>query len=361
MILADPIPVLSAQGSYYQVGLTIGKQMKPHLQVILAQAIKNVPKTVAWKEVQEESNRYLKFTQDVYPHYLSELQGIAAGADVDFVVLFASMCEELWDPHVWELEHYHSGKGCTDLAARGRATKDGSTLLAHTNDELPDHENHLVILKIQAEDEPEYLGVSSGGAAVTAGFNAAGIALTGNQVYPNDCKPGVPRQLMVRAIMGARRLGEALQTCVLPERASNYNNIVADASGEIFSMEGSATDMEAIYIKDDILAHANHYVSLPMREYEADRGEITNSLVRHHRAFRLLRESYGEITVETMMAIMKDHTNYPASICMHGINYRTAYSMVIQLNELRCWIGKGRPCEAQYFEYQLEPYQGSRA
>jgi isopenicillin-N N-acyltransferase-like protein len=334
--------------------------MKSHLEAIMKQAVQHVPAKITWQEIKEQSSQYLRYTQDIFPQYLSELHGIADGAGIDFEVLFAVMCEELWDPHVWDIEGFRTGKGCTDLAARGRATKDGSTLLAHTNDELPDHENHLVILKVQAEDDPEYLGVSSGGAAITAGFNAAGIGLTGNQVYPNDCKPGVPRQLMVRAIMGARRLGKALEICVLPERASNYNNIVADASGEIFSMEGSATDIEAIYIKDDILAHANHYVSPQMREYEADRSEITNSLIRHHRASRRLREMYGQIDVNSMMEIIQDHTNYPASICMHGINYQTAYSMVIQLNELRCWIGKGRPCETQYFEYSLSPYDGER-
>ena len=49
------------------------------------------------------------------------------GADVPFDEIFLRMRKELWVPSVW-------GKGCTDMAARGRATLDGSTLLAHTND-----------------------------------------------------------------------------------------------------------------------------------------------------------------------------------------------------------------------------------
>jgi len=280
---------------------------------------------------------------------------MANGSGIEFDDLFALVCEALWDPHNWVALKYMSPRGCTDIAARGRATQGGSTLLGHTNDQLPRHEEHLVILKIQAGDEPEFLGVSSGGAAITAGFNAAGIALTGNQLDSNDTKPGVPRLMLVRAILGSRRLGQALDICALPDRSSNYNNIIADVSGEIFSMEGSATDVEALYIQEDILAHANHYTSPPMRGFEVDRSALGDSLVRHNRAFRLLREKFGEITPETMMEILKDHANFPSSICKHGTITRTAYSIVIQLDQFRCWIGKGRPCEATFQEYRLEP------
>lgn len=352
----NQIPVITASGSHHDIGMVIGRTMKDHIAAILVQARKDLPPNIQWKDVLHQSKLYLTYSQAVYPQYIRELVGIADGADLPFEDLFALMCEVLWDSHIWQLGTHRPVRGCTDLVARGRATLDGSTLLAHTNDELPDHENHLVILKIQAEDEPEFLGVSSGGAAISAGYNAVGIGITGNQVDSNDSRPGVPRLLMVRAILAARRLGEAIKVCTLPERASNYNNIISDASGEIFSMEGSASDCEAIYIEEDILAHANHYVSPPMRKFEADRHEIANSLVRHNRAMRLLRENYGQLSPQKMMELLTDHTNYPISICKHGTNTLTAYSIIIQLNELRCWIGKGKPCETTYTEYQIAPW-----
>ena len=352
----DPIPVITARGSHYDVGQVIGSQMKDHLAAILVQKKKDLPRAVSWDDARRQSQVYLGYSQSVYPQYVDEFRGMAAGAEMQFEDLFTLVCEELWDAHIWQTETHQNTRGCTDLAARGKGTKDGSTLLAHTNDELPDHENHLVILKIKTGDEPEILGISSGGRGISAGYNAAGIGLTGNQVNSNDCRPGVPRMLMVRAILGSRRLGEALEICALPERASNYNNIISDISGEIFSMEGSATDVEAIYIEDDILVHTNHYLSPAMRCFEADRSEIAGSLVRYHRAKRLLKENYGEITQELMMSVLRDHTNFPNSICMHGNISRTAYSIVIQLDQLCCWIGKGRPCETSYVRYQLEPW-----
>jgi isopenicillin-N N-acyltransferase-like protein len=166
----------------------------------------------------------------------------------------------------------------------------------------------------------------------------------------------VPRLLVVRAILAARRLGQAMDACLLPQRASSYNNILADQYGEIYSMEGSATDCEPLYIEGDFLAHANHYVSAPMRKFEADRSEIGGSVIRHNRAMRLLRENYGLLSMQLFTELLADHANYPASICKHLGEAVTVFSMIIDLNALIAWIGRGRPCETTYHEHQLSPW-----
>jgi isopenicillin-N N-acyltransferase-like protein len=147
-----------------------------------------------------------------------------------------------------------------------------------------------------------------------------------------------------------------MDACLLPQRASNYNNIIADPHGEIYSMEGSATDCEPIYIEGDILAHANHYATLPMRRFEADRNDIGGSVIRHNRAMRLLRENYGQLSPTVFQRLLADHANYPASICKHAGESVTVFSIIIDLSDLHAWIGRGRPCEATYAEYSLEPW-----
>jgi isopenicillin-N N-acyltransferase like protein len=344
------IPLVEVHGTHREVGVQIGRACQAGIRNTLAGLRDDLSPGVTWKAMLRQSLRYLEFSRKIYPQYVDELEGIAEGADVPFDEVFLSMCEELWEAAAW--------RGCTDMAARGRATKDGSTLIAHTNDLLPRAEEHLVLLKVQAGDEPEFLGISSGGIAISAGFNAAGISLTGNQLDNNDIRPGVPRLLVVRAILASRHLSEAMDHCLLPQRASSYNNVLADASGEVYSMEGSATDCEPIYIEDDILAHANHYVSPAMRKFEADRNSIGNSVFRHNRAIRLLRENYGQLTPELFQKLLADHAGYPTSICKHGLETVTVFSIVIQPESLRAWIGRGRACETEYVEYQLEPYKG---
>lgn len=346
----ESIPVIEACGKHREVGIEIGRQCAKLIQDKFVSRRNHLPVGATWDKMLEQSRLYLEFSRAIYPQYLEELDGIAQGAQVPFEEVFLSMCDELWDASAWH--------GCTDMAARGRATSDGSTLIAHTNDLLPQQESRLVILKVKAGDEPEYLGVSPGGIAISAGYNAAGISLTGNQLDSNDVRPGVPRLLVVRAILGSRTLSEAITHCLLPQRASSYNNVIADASGEVYSMEGSATDCEAIYIKDDIMAHANHYTSPAMRRFELDRAGLANSIIRHNRAEYLLRQNFGKLTPELFRTLLADHAGYPTSICKHGFETQTVFSIVIQLEHLRAWIGRGHACESEYVEYQLEPYQG---
>lgn len=119
-------------------------------------------------------------------------------------------------------------------------------------------------------------------------------------------------------------------------------------------MEGSATDCEPIYIEENILAHTNHYLSPAMRQFEADRSSISNSVIRYNRAMRLLRQNYGQLSPQLFRELLADHAGYPTSICKHGLETVTVFNMIIQIEQLRAWIGRGRACEAEYFEYQLE-------
>jgi isopenicillin-N N-acyltransferase-like protein len=343
------IPVIEVRGSHHEVGQQIGEQMRPALQRLITKLREGLPNDVAWQEMVGRGQLYLAHSRTVYPQYVEELAGVAAGADLPFEELFLGVCEELWLPDTWP-------HGCTDMAARSRATTDGFTILAHTNDLEPEAEEDLVILKVQAGDEPQFLGISPGGLAYSAGFNAAGIGLTGNEVEANDVRAGVPRLLTVRAILAARRLEEALDACLLPQRASSYNNIVADAHGEVYSMEGSATDCEPIYIEGDILAHANHYATPAMRRFEANPADMAGSLIRHNRAWRLLRENHGHLSPELFQALLADHGNYPGSICKHGLTTVTVFSLIIRLEDRRAWIGRGRPCQTEYIEHILEPW-----
>lgn len=345
----NPIPIIEARGTHREVGRQIGEQCKEGIQSMFAGLRDELPKGATWEAMIDQSKAYLAHSRAVYPQYVDELEGIAEGSGLPFDEVFLSMCEELWEDNAW--------RGCTDMAARGKATADGTTLIAHTNDLLPKAEPLLVILKVQAGSEPQYLGISSGGIAISAGYNAAKISLTGNQLDSNDIRPGIPRLLVVRAILGARTLSEAMTHCLLPSRASSYNNLIADGSGEVYSMEGSATDLEAIYITDDVMAHANHYISPSMRRFELDRSSIASSIIRHNRAEYLLRQNYGKLNPELFRTLLADHAGYPSSICSHGSETQTVFSIIIQLEHLRAWIGRGHACETEYAEYQLEPYQ----
>jgi len=354
--MSSTIQLVEARGTHRQVGQQVGEACRELIRESLKEFETDLPPGITWGDIHYQGALYEAASREVYPQYIEELEGIAEAAGVPFEHIFLSMCEELWETAAWRDPTLRAKKGCSDMAARGKATTDGSTLVAHTNDLLPEAEKSIVLLKIQADHEPEFLGVSPGGVAISAGFNAAGISLTGNQLYNNDIRPGVPRLLVVRAILASTHLPQAMQTCLLPQRASSYNNVIADPDGEVYSMEGSATDCEALYIEEDILAHTNHYLSPAMRRYEADRSILSSSILRYNRAMRLLRENYGTLSPQRFQELLADHAGFPASICKHGPVTATVFSIIIQPERRLAWIGLGRACETVYHEYRLEPY-----
>jgi len=353
---ANSIPLIEVRGTHREVGQQIGEKMKLRLRRIIPRLRGSLPPGISWEDMLLKGRLCLAHSRAAYPQFVEELEGMAEAAEVPFEEIFLAICEELWEPAAWHVDFPTLARGCTDFSARGQATADGATLVAHTNDLPPEAEEDVVLFRVQAGDDPEFLGVSVAGLGFSAGLNAAGISMTGNAVSCSDIRPGVPRLLIARAILAAQRLGEAMDACLLPLRASNYNNVIADPDGEIYSMEGSATDCEPIYVDGDVMAHTNHYLSWPMRQFEAHRNYIGGSIIRYNRAMRLLRENHGRLSPELFQKLLADHVNYPNSICKHAGTTVTAFSIIINLNELRAWIGCGRPCQTTYYEYTLDPW-----
>ena len=70
-------------------------------------------------------------------------------------------------------------------------------------------------------------------------------------------------------MLRARNLHEMVADAIRSDRASSYNNVLADRHGDVANVEGSATDVEISHLdENDHLTHTNHYVSermLPVR------------------------------------------------------------------------------------------------
>jgi len=88
-----------------------------------------------------------------------------------------------------------------------------------------------------------------------------------------------------------------------------------------------------------------------MRKYELDPYDITSSLVRYNRAYRLMKNNRGKISMEMMKKFLKDHVSRPKSLCRHGENVKTTFSVIINLTERTMYLARGNPCESEYYKY----------
>lgn len=341
------IPLLKISGSHFEAGRQLGAATIDTLRQPIAP-----PAGRTWEDMRCLAEPYLAATQTALPWLHQEMEGIAAGSGVDLLDLYAHATEEIWEPVPPSAVSRRPSDKCSDIAAGPPATFDGGIWLAHNNDLGPEVRDRVVAVERQVEDQPRLftLGI---GPFLSIGYNAAGLALTGNEVSPNDDKIGVPRLLVARDILAQRTAKAALAAAARPERASSYNQLISHADGTIVNFEGSATDYELIYAQAGWTVHTNHYCSAKMAAYERDPAETRGSCLRYERARELMATRSGPVTPEMLKTFLSDHTNAPDSLCRHGSETETVFWAVIDLSHGAIEYGRGQPCHSPSHRFRF--------
>ena len=298
------------------------------------------------------ADRYREVTAAAYPWYAEELEGAAEAADVDSLALFACAVEEIWyEPRA------HTLRGrCSDLVAVPPATAGDRVLVAHNNDMTRKYQDQLVAIEWEIPGDPVVLTIGNG-VWISAGWNSAGLSLTGNELSPNDERIGVPREIQVRSMLRQPTMDMMVGEALRHDRASSYNNVLVSRDGEAVNVEGSATKAELTGPNEaGHLAHTNHYVCESMLGFEGDLEYAERSAVRYRRARELLDSRMpGTIDAEELREMLSDHENPPDSLCRHpelwGGESATAFWCIADLTEMRIAFGRGNPCDSVAQEY----------
>jgi isopenicillin-N N-acyltransferase-like protein len=348
---------LEVAGTPRQRGRHQGSGARAQIVRALARYREVIPKAIglSWKGALREARKFLPYGEEAFPEFVEEIRGISEGADVPF--------HEVWTLNCYEglTEVRNQIWGCTCVAVRDDYTADGHVLLAHNEDWSCADRDNVYLIHAQPDDGPAFIGMTYGPLLVNIGLNAEGIGVAINSVYPTDGRVGVPRVLCSRAVLNAATIGQAIRACVPKLRAGGYSYLLADHHGELYIVETSATTHTLTYGDAGWLAHTNHYLSPKMQALE-EPGTYSSSNVRLNRARRLVRGQLGRVTVESLQALLRDHVNYPDSICMHEDpsepsheREQTLVSLIMDLTDRVMWAAPGPPCENQYVAYPLQP------
>ncbi len=352
------LPVIETRGTHFQVGQQIGVAARASLQSMHQEMRRAYGER--WSYLLAQSQYFLTATEKHLPRIVGELRGCAKGAEIPFDDLFLMSIEELLYEEVRGNENFppckggiEGGKGCSDLAAAPPATIDRKVWLAHNNDLGRSAVEHLYVTHFCAEGEPEILAVTVGGLFISIGLNRAGISLTGNQLYANDSRVGVPRLLIVRDILAQTDFDSAIQSACLSERASSYNNLIASDDGRIVNVEGSATDYELIAAEEGLTVHTNHYLAEKMKCFEVAGERVEPSAARCRRAKHYAEKYRGKISREVCEMFLRDHVFAPWSVCKHSGLSVTVFSAIINLTDQQLWLARGNPCQNEYARYSF--------
>lgn len=255
------IRIIEAGGSPKDMGRSIGRAV--------AHSIHDA--VIAHPEFAETARlfrgtAYLKALSDAareaFPGYMTELDAMADGADVDPEILFIWNCrgDLRFPPETASARLDALSDGCTTLLSPGDFSAGIPGVIAHNEDGSDNFMAHRYWLKATPDDAPGFESYLYPGmlAGHSVAVNGAGLVQTINNIRPDDLKPGIPRHFICRAILDAETIPQAVGHLVRKDRASGFHHAIG-AAGEAqpLSVEAPASGA-VIRPVTKPLAHANH-------------------------------------------------------------------------------------------------------
>lgn len=191
-----------------------------------------------------------------YPDFVREIEGIAAGAELDFATIFLWNCRgdlRLSETAV-AAALAEAGEGCTTVFLPG--------VIGHNEDGAPGFLGKCFWVSVTPDRGPAfdsfmYPGMLPGH---TFGVNAAGLVQTINNIRVHDLKPGIPRHIVCRAVLGSQTLDAALTILQRTDRASGFHHALGQAGDDrLLSVEAPASGCH-VRLVESPHAHANHLI-----------------------------------------------------------------------------------------------------
>jgi isopenicillin-N N-acyltransferase like protein len=315
--------------------------------------------------VTSEALRYREAVERFEPRYLEELQGVAEGAGVPFedVLAINVRTEVMFAAKTRRSEEEGRRVGeCSAFAVLPEASLNGHTLIGQNWDWLLHAFETVVVLESKQDDGPDFVTVVEAGLLAKTGMNSSGIGLVTNALVTDldRGEPGVPYHLVLRGILDAENLSDALAVAQRGFRSSSANYLVAATDGLAFDIEATPGDFAALHLlfpTDGVVLHTNHFLSPAFDRTDVSLWVMPDSPFRLERLGSAVGRADGKLSIDDFRSFLADHANYPSGICCHpdarmAVHDQgaTVASVLMDLDEKRMWVADGHPCTNPYRE-----------
>ncbi len=352
----DILPFVHAQGSWGEIGLTVGSMLAPlierHAEAWTRHVIAETGATR--RAVIEAAAPFASPIQTHAPFLWEELDGMAKGSGIAIAELLLLQARAEVLRTLKDRQTAAAAAECTTFAVGGRRTASGGVLFGQNVDLVPFVAALGVVVRQYPKEAPAALYYTSAGLLGHNGLNEAGVGICANFVNdPSGWGEGLPRYLLSRLALREDDAEAALAAALKPPRAASRNLLIADEHGTFIDAECLRTTAGMIRGADDMLVHANH---LEAPELCAIETPTENSLHRRRRLQELIEGAAEPLTVAAIRAFYRDHANVPHSLCAHpfeGRNVQTVVSVIGDLQARELHAAKGSPCRAPYATYTL--------
>jgi isopenicillin-N N-acyltransferase-like protein len=357
--------IVEFTGAAHERGFQYGEKFAQNISEMLDRSYvfyKNVA-NLSRDEILKTAGKFWPFIEEYSNEIAEELKGLSEGSKrkIEEITLLTSFNEIQFYYAFAKISRYGRPAGCTSFCATEEATESGETLIGQNNDGSlhPNMDESDFLMKMRTDSGVEFLTLTIMGCPAFVGVNSKGIALCINAVSDGEFNIGVPFSVITRRILGSKTIGEAINAVITPERGAGANYLIADENGECYDIETTAGGFNYFYV-DKCFGHANHYLDRTKLSGYMQKTDA-NTIVRCNRMNKLLRRNFGKINLETCFGFLKDHVNYPTSICVHPnetlpaeMAMKTMDSIVISPEKREMHVTRDNPCKVPFRKYTLQ-------
>ncbi|MHC5067285.1 MAG: C45 family autoproteolytic acyltransferase/hydrolase [Planctomycetota bacterium] len=354
------LPQIDAAGSPRDLGLAQGEALRAMIQDFVAQRLR-AARAYLWERGTRDldgllsaGRACLELTAAWDPDGIAEHHGIADGADVDPIELFATTnMTDVRDvmlyagPAAQAISPSADAEGCTALVLGGSHTASGHIVAGQTWDLNPSDLDHVVAIHRQPDHGPETWSVTCSGCQTLVGMNEHGVWLGTTNIKTTDARPGVPYLSLLHRAIRCRDARTALELIQDAPRAGAHTYWAADATwgGMI---ECCATDSVTQELTDAPLCQTNHCL---VDEHIAIQAEDPNSSSRARLNKARAELAAGNHDVMSLRALFADRSDGVDSINRYaedGQGTATNACIVAIPAERELWACRGTSDRGQW-------------
>ena len=370
--------VLTVGGSPYEIGYAHGKAYAQGIGELTEERLR-LSGDPFWiggqratrSEVLSIGAACLRYHEEFAPELMEEMRGMAeaTGIGVNELVImngFTDFVDVVASPDVLGAHRtlpgdpMHGG-GCSAFLVDPSASADGNGFVGQTWDMHATATPYVIVLDIRPEDAPALLTFTITGCVGMIGMNEHGVSVGINNILGGDGRVGVHWVYVVRKMLAQSTVDDAL--VVLQEAhlsgAHNYLIMGPDSGGRLrgYNVERMASRAHVTSVAS-VFAHTNHCLAPTMGEVERPRTPISqaSTLARHVQVDTQLRDSQGQVTVDTLMELTRHHEDDGPSVCAHvrpGYHLESSGACIMAPGIRTLWALWGNPCQNEYEVFQV--------
>jgi isopenicillin-N N-acyltransferase-like protein len=267
----------------------------------------------------------------------------------------------------YELMYFQFGvramvDGCTSFAVLPSASANGHLLLGQNWDWIPGVKGAVV--HTVEPDRLETLSFTEAGiVGGKIGLNSTGLGLAINGLLTTSddwSRLQAPFHLRCYDILRSVDFEAARQLVTGTPRSCSTNFLLAQTPDRVVDLEAAPDTLRELSAVNGCAVHANHFLDANLLAVTEPPFEWRPG--SYHRQARMqdLLDARRPVAVGDLESALRDHDNYPDSICRHEEPEKhladqciTVTSAVMDLDERSLRLTDGPPCEHTYEAYSI--------